>query len=63
MRKQGISKALVNTAVEALKEQGISKVALVAFCTNKLGNSFWESQGFVERNDLVYINKSIVVKY
>ncbi|SMC19761.1 Ribosomal protein S18 acetylase RimI [Clostridium acidisoli DSM 12555] len=59
VRKQGIGTKLVNTAIEALKEQGINKVALVAFETNELGNSFWKSQGFKERNDLVYRNKSI----
>ena len=59
IRKQGIGTMLVNTAIEALKEQGINKVALVAFRTNKLGNSFWEKQGFEERNDLVYRNKSL----
>lgn len=58
-RKQGIGTKLVNTAIEALKEQGINKVALVAFETNELGNSFWKSQGFEERNDLVYRNKSL----
>ncbi len=58
-RKQGIGTKLVNTAIRALKEQGINKVALVAFETNKLGNSFWKSQGFEERNDLVYRNKSL----
>lgn len=59
VRKQGIGTALLNAAIEALKKQGINKVALVAFCTNKLGNSFWESQGFIERTDLVYRNKSL----
>lgn len=59
VRKQGIGTALLNAALEALKRQGINKVALVAFCTNKLGNSFWESQGFIERTDLVYRNKSL----
>jgi ribosomal protein S18 acetylase RimI-like enzyme len=59
VRKQGIGTVLVNAAIEALKEQGINKVALVAFRTNKLGNSFWESQGFEDRNDLVYRNKSL----
>lgn len=59
VRKQGIGTALVNAAIKALKEQGINKVALVAFSTNKLGNSFWESQGFKDRNDLVYRNKSL----
>ncbi|WP_238899671.1 hypothetical protein [Clostridium sp. YIM B02500] len=43
--------------MQALKEQGIGEVALVAFETNELGNSFWESQGFEERDDLVYRNK------
>jgi ribosomal protein S18 acetylase RimI-like enzyme len=57
VRKHGIGTKLVNTAIEALKEQGINKVALVVFGTNELGNSFWESQGFKERNDLVYRNK------
>lgn len=59
VRKQGIGTALVNAALEALERQGINKVALVAFHTNKLGNSFWESQGFIDRTDLVYRNKSL----
>lgn len=59
VRKQGIGTALVNTAIEALKKQGINKVALMVFRTNNLGNSFWESQGFEDRNDLVYRNKSL----
>lgn len=59
VRKQGIGTALLNAAIEALKKQGINKVSLVAFCTNNLGNSFWESQGFIERTDLVYRNKSL----
>jgi len=58
-RMQGIGRALVNAATESLKDQGINKVALVAFGTNKLGNSFWESEGFEVRNDLVYRNKSL----
>lgn len=59
LRGQGIGTTLVNAAIEALKAQGINKVALVAFRTNKSGNSFWESQGFTERTDLVYRNKSL----
>ena len=59
VRKQGIGTRLVNAAIEVLKEQGINKTVLVAFNKNKLGNSFWESQGFEERTDLVYRNKSL----
>jgi len=46
-------KVLKNTLIEILK------LDLLAFSTNKLVNSFWESQGFKDRNDLVYRNKSL----
>jgi ribosomal protein S18 acetylase RimI-like enzyme len=58
-RKCGIGTALVNAAMDALKNEGISKVALVVFGKNDIGNSFWEKSGFTVREDLVYRNKSI----
>jgi len=58
-RKQGIGKALVEAAINALKEEIIYKVALVIFSNNDLGNSFWESVGFTKRDDLIYRNMSI----
>jgi N-acetylglutamate synthase len=58
-RKQGIGKTLVETALDALKKEQINKVALVVYHTNDLGNEFWESIGFMKRDDLVYRNKSI----
>lgn len=58
-RNQGVAKKLVNSAIEALDKEGINKVALVAFKKNDLGNAFWESMGFVERDDLFYRNKDI----
>ena len=58
-RKQGIAKRLVDDAMNELLELGINKVALVVFDRNKTGNAFWESQGFVVRNDLVYRNKAL----
>ncbi len=45
----------------ALDEEGINKVALVAFKTNDIGNRFWENIGFVQRDDLIYRNKNIHV--
>jgi len=51
---------LVNAALEALKNEGINKVALVVFEKNDIGNSFWEKRGFTVREDLVYRNKSLV---
>ena len=58
-RKQGIAKKLVNTAMNELSALGINKVALVVFGRNETGNAFWESQGFIVRNDLVYRNKAL----
>lgn len=59
-RKQGIGSALVKTALNALGELGISKVALVVFAKNADGNAFWEKQGFTVRDDLSYRNRSLV---
>lgn len=59
-RKQGIGSTLVDTALSALKQIGISKVALVVFEKNAGGNAFWEKQGFTVRSDLIYRNKSLV---
>ncbi|MBR4304690.1 MAG: GNAT family N-acetyltransferase [Clostridia bacterium] len=58
-RRQGVGKALVDAAMQALEKEGIHKVALVAFERNKTGNDFWESIGFTVRDDLVYRNKNI----
>ena len=58
-RKQGIGRNLVEHAMQALKEEGINKTALVAFSRNENGNAFWEKMGFTERHDLVYRNKTV----
>ena len=55
-RKQGIAKNLLKKSLDALKEEGINKVALLVFNKNDIGNSFWESQGFTIRNDVTYRN-------
>lgn len=58
-RREGIGQKLVDLALEALKEEGITKVLLVAFKKNEGGNAFWESQGFTLREDLNYRNKAL----
>lgn len=59
-RGRGIGRALVEAALTALREERISKVALVAFSRNEAGNAFWERMGFTLRNDLSYRNKTLV---
>ncbi len=58
-RRQGIGQQLVSSALAALEQEGIHKVALVVFGKNKTGNLFWEKAGFTVRDDLVYRNKNI----
>lgn len=58
-RHQGIAGKLLKNAINALDKEGIQKVALVVFEKNYIGNSFWEKQGFIVREDLVYRNKNI----
>jgi ribosomal protein S18 acetylase RimI-like enzyme len=58
-QRRGVGTALVNTALSALKNEGINKVALVIFKENEKGAAFWEKQGFTVRSDLNYRNKAI----
>ena len=59
VRQQGIGEKLVRSALAALEQEGINKVALVVFGKNKTGNLFWEKMGFTVRDDLAYRNKNI----
>lgn len=58
-RSKGIGKLLTNRVIEAVRNEGINKIALVVFKDNLEGNGFWESQSFSIRDDLNYRNKSI----
>ena len=58
-RNKGIGSALVDSALKALQDEGISKVALVVFKRNEIGNTFWEYKGFYAREDLIYRNKGL----
>ena len=60
LRGRGIGRALVERALDALRREGINKVALVAFTRNVQGNAFWARMGFEERRDLVYRNRALV---
>ena len=59
-RRQKIGHNLVNRALEAIRNEGIAKVALVVFNDNDAANKFWEKQGFDMRDDLVYRNKPLM---
>lgn len=58
-QKRGIGTLLVDAALDALRGEGITKTALVAFARNENGNAFWEKMGFNVRDDLVYRNHAL----
>ena len=53
-RRRGIGKAMVVFCMNALREEGISKVSLIAFSNNDIGNAFWKTIGWTRREDLNY---------
>lgn len=53
-RMRGIGKAMVVFAMNALREEEISKVSLIAFTENDIGNAFWKCIGWTRRLDLNY---------
>ena len=53
-RRRGIGKAMVVFCMNALKEEQINKVSLIAFTRNDIGNAFWNCIGWTKREDLNY---------
>lgn len=66
-RMRGIGKAMVVFAMEALKKEKISKISLIAFTKNDVGNAFWNRIGWTKREDLNYydfvLNKENIVAF
>ena len=53
-RRRGIGKEMVVKAMEALRQEEINKVSLIAFTKNDVGNAFWNTIGWTQRLDLNY---------
>lgn len=66
-RLKGIGKAMVVHCMNALKAEKISKVSLIAFSTNDIGNAFWKQIGWTKREDLNYydftLNEENIIKF
>ena len=66
-RMQGIGKAMVVACMNALQKEKISKVSLIAFTRNDVGNAFWKQIGWTGREDLNYydfvLNRENIEKF
>ena len=58
-RGRGVGQKMTRFALEALRQEGISKVNLIAFRSNEVGNQFWQGVGWTERTDLNYYEYTI----
>lgn len=67
LRKHGIGQKLVQACLEALAEEQINKVNLIAFKKNVVGNQFWQGLGWTFREDVNYyecvLNENNVTTY
>ena len=66
-RMHGISKSMVVFCMRELQKEGISKVSLIAFTSNDIGNAFWKKIGWTKREDLNYydftLNTENIIRY
>ncbi len=66
-RRMKIGTKMVVHAMEALKAEKISKVSLIAFTQNDIGNAFWNRIGWTQRLDLNYydfvLNTANIIKF
>jgi N-acetylglutamate synthase len=58
-RRRGVGKELVRTCLERLAAVGIPKCNIFLFSDNAEGQLFWEADGWVLRNDLCVMQRSL----
>lgn len=51
-RKHGVGYRMVQAAMKALQQEGVSKISLIAFKENQEGNAFWQGIGWNKRQDV-----------
>lgn len=66
-RLRGIGKEMAVFCMNALREEHINKVSLIAFTKNDIGNAFWKEIGWTKREDLNYydftLNEENIIRY
>lgn len=59
---RGIASGLVTAALEALKEEGITRVCLNVMETNEQGKTFWLNRGWEKKDFLGFYSRPITEK-
>lgn len=58
-RKRGIGHRLVESALDAIRAQGIDRCHGFVFRSNEEGLAFWDAAGWMARNDICLISKPL----
>ncbi len=58
-RRHSLGRMLINKVIEAMKEEGITKLGLLCYAENNQGKEFWSGLGWEFRKDLNYYTISI----
>ena len=58
-RKRGIGKNMATACMRALQAEKISKVHIIAYKTNEVGNAFWKGESWTYREELNYYDFSL----
>jgi ribosomal protein S18 acetylase RimI-like enzyme len=58
-RHQGLGKRLVEACLERLAAIGIIKCNIFLFANNETGEAFWTHKGWIKREDLEVLQKTL----
>ena len=58
-RRKGIGSVLVDTAVDSLRKEGITRVCLNVMEANEAGKAFWLNRGWEKKSFLGFYSKAI----
>ena len=58
-RMLGIGQEMVACCKDALREEGINKINLIAFKSNEIGNKFWQKLNWKHRADCNYYEENL----
>jgi ribosomal protein S18 acetylase RimI-like enzyme len=60
-RQSGVAAACVRAALEKLRAKGVRKCSAFVFEDNRDAIEFWQSIGWVQRDDLKVVSKNIIL--
>ncbi len=58
-RKKGVARVLIERCMAGLGSVGIEKCHIFVYAHNKTGKAFWQHEGWMEREDLLFMSRDV----